>query len=188
MESLACSIFSDEVYKVFCEKLLKDLKKDFSIQEIAASLGGTDSLSSCISAIMSIAKFLSHSCGLVRNFAAKAICMLIKKACEFLLQESDPIVIMKMGKLLLKVIKQIEALCKSGAIDLSVASGEDLSFAKNILRILEISDHEREGDEFVSDGFNQPVNKIFKRLYCDLFTKKSEIQEMTLKRNDSPAN
>lgn len=180
MDALANFDLSLSSYKAFCKEILDELKKsndgikklfkDLAAQEICSLSNSGESLSSCISAIISLTRYLSHSNELIRNLAAKMICELFKKAAEFLLMETDPQVIIKFGKILLKLVKQIECLCSKGGVCLDADSQANLKFIKEVFKMLGINE-ENENDEFINEGSNQEVSDVFKKPYCDAFQK-----------------
>ena len=184
-------------YRKFCECILKDLKdsdkqvkktlSDFAVAHIMGFAQNTDSLGSCIAAILLIVPYLSHDSEKVRNIAAKILCTLIKKAAEFLADETDPRLILQYGKTLLDVIKKIETLESKGTISLGNSSKTDLEDAKHTLKMLRISGGENE-DEFICSDPDDFLSRLFKNFSCDGFVAHKDRTSKDLKLNNSPPN
>lgn len=112
------------------------------VEEIQSKANGADDLSSCLSSIQEVSKYLNHQDKAVQSVAANVLSLLIKKAAEKLSNTEDPQKILKVAPFLLQMINKID-----GKFDLAPGSENALKQAKNILT--KTIENLAKGDEFV---------------------------------------
>lgn len=110
-----------------------DVEEASAIKKINNLSRDQYSLTSCVSALRAVAKFLSHISSVVRNYAAEILCELIKQTTKYLLSETNPKLAREVCEELLEIIDDLQEMDKKGLINLSIGNSLKLIDLKTII-------------------------------------------------------